>query len=176
MTNRSSAQPASAQPATDRDLCEIATGEPLPPVLHDLAERARTAQALAYAPYSHFPVGAALLTEDGRVFVGANVENASYGLTVCAERTAVFQAVLAGARRIRAIAICTNLSPPAAPCGMCRQTLAEFAEEAEIVLLSPTGPAQKTTLSSLLPLAFRPSALITTERASQSEDVHGFGK
>ncbi|MBL8634199.1 MAG: cytidine deaminase [Myxococcales bacterium] len=171
MTHRSS-----AQPATDREIRDVATGQPLPPLLHDLAEQARAAQALAYAPYSHFPVGAALRTEDGRVFVGANVENASYGLTVCAERTAVFQAVLAGARRIKAIAICTNLSPPAAPCGMCRQTLAEFAEEAEIVLLSPSGPAQQTTLSALLPLAFRPSALITTESSSQAEDVHGAGK
>lgn len=167
---------STAQPAMDREIRDIATGQPLSPVLHDLAERARTAQALAYAPYSQFPVGAALLTDDGRVFVGANVENASYGLTVCAERTAVYQAVLAGSRSIKAIAICTNLSPPAAPCGMCRQTLVEFAEEAEIVLLSPEGPAHKTKLSTLLPLAFRPNALITTESAAQSEDVHGAGK
>jgi len=106
------------------------------------------------------------------VFVGANIENASYGLTVCAERTAMYQAVLAGARQVTAIAICTNLSPPAAPCGMCRQTLAEFAEEAQIVLLSPIGPAQLTKLSTLLPQAFRPSALISTATSAHTEDDH----
>lgn len=152
------------------DVIDEATGQPLPPLLQDLAERARQAQALAYAPYSRFPVGAALLTSDGRVFVGANVENASYGLTVCAERTAVFAAVLAGARKLSAIAICTNLSPPAAPCGMCRQTLSEFAEEADVVLLSPQGTARCTKLSTLLPFAFRPSALIS------EKDLDGNGK
>ena len=167
MTNRTSAVP------TDPSLIvDVATGEPLPPLLQDLAARARSAQELAYAPYSKFPVGAALLASDGRVFVGANIENASYGLTVCAERTAMYQAVLAGARQVTAIAICTNLSPPAAPCGMCRQTLAEFAEEAQIVLLSPSGPAQLTKLSTLLPQAFRPSALISTATSAHSEDDH----
>lgn len=171
MTNSTSAPPRDPGPIVD-----VATGQPLPPLLQDLAERARSAQALAYAPYSHFPVGAALLASDGRVFVGANVENASYGLTVCAERTAMYQAVLAGARQVSAIAICTNLSPPAAPCGMCRQTLAEFAEEAQIVLLSPSGPAQLTKLSTLLPQAFRPSALITTGADADPKDEHGRGK
>lgn len=154
------------------DVLDEATGQPLPPLLLDLAERARQAQALAYAPYSRFPVGAALLTSDGRVFVGANVENASYGLTVCAERTAVFAAVLAGAHRLSAIAICTNLNPPAAPCGMCRQTLAEFSEDADVVLLSPHGAARLTKLSTLLPLAFRPNALI----AAAEKDPDGNGK
>lgn len=163
MVNRSSS-------LSDDVIIDMATGEPLPPLLHDLAERARQAQALAYAPYSRFPVGAALRSSDGRVFVGANVENASYGLTVCAERTAMYQAVLAGARQVAAIAICTNLSPPAAPCGMCRQTLAEFAEEAQIVLLSPSGQAQVTTLSTLLPQAFRPSALIATVEAKDDHE------
>lgn len=157
------------------DVIDEATAQPLPPLLQDLAERARQVQALAYAPYSQFPVGAALLSSDGRVFVGANVENASYGLTVCAERTAVFSAVLAGARKIQAIAICTNLSPPAAPCGMCRQTLAEFAEEAEVVLLSPQGPARRTKLSTLLPFAFRPSALIGEAEAVSAKDQRGNG-
>lgn len=163
------ASPSSVQGGLVLDL---ASGQPLPPLLQDLAERARQAQALAYAPYSRFPVGAALLTSDGRVFVGANVENASYGLTVCAERTAMYQAVLAGARQVTAIAICTNLSPPAAPCGMCRQTLAEFAEEAQIVLLAPSGPAQVTLLSTLLPQAFRPSALISQSAGTGRKDAH----
>ncbi|HMU38552.1 MAG TPA: cytidine deaminase [Pseudomonadota bacterium] len=136
------------------------TGQTLPPGLCELAEQAILAQGLAYAPYSRFPVGAALRGADGRIFVGANVENASYGLTVCAERTAVIAGVLAGVRVFSAMAICTRLSPPAAPCGMCRQTLSEFCEDLDLLLVSPDGVAEKTTLAALLPRAFRPGALL----------------
>lgn len=142
-----------------RDLFDITTSQPLPTDLRELALSAREVRAQAYAPYSRFQVGAAVRDGDGRIFTGANVENASYGLAVCAERTAILAAVLAGARQITQVAVCTSLWPPAAPCGMCRQTLAEFAHEAEVVLLSPSGPVQRTRLSVLLPQAFRPRDL-----------------
>ena len=133
--------------------------QPLPRELGELIAAARAVQGKAYAPYSGFAVGAAVRLGDGRIFTGANVENASYGLAVCAERTAVLAAVLAGGRQVVAVAVCTSLWPPAAPCGMCRQTLAEFAHDAEVVLCSPSGPAQRTRLAVLLPHAFRPSDL-----------------
>ncbi len=126
-----------------------------------LLARAREAAAAAYVPYSHFPVGAALLTASGELFTGANVENASYGLTVCAERTAAFAAALAGHREIVAIAIAAPKAPRASPCGACRQVLNEFAPaegEMTVVLESEDG-YQTTTLSALLPMAFGPRDL-----------------
>lgn len=146
---------------------------PLSAAMLELAQQAAQAQSRAYAPYSRFPVGAALLSADGRVFVGANIENASYGLTVCAERTAVCAAVLAGARCFSALAVYTNLSPPAAPCGLCRQTLAEFAEDLIILLLSESGEAQQTTLAALLPRAFRGSALLAEDGSPRKTHVSG---
>src|SRR5260221_5656245 len=95
-------------------------------VIDDLKRRARDAARHAYAPYSNFPVGAAVLADDGNVHVGANVENASYGLAMCAERTAIFQAVARGARRIRAVAVYTSTQTVTTPCGACRQVIAEF--------------------------------------------------
>jgi cytidine deaminase len=129
----------------------------------ELTEAAAQARARAYAPYSGFQVGAAVLTRDGRIFTGANVENASYGLTLCAERNAIMQAVLAGAKDIVAVAVSSGISPPATPCGMCRQTMAEFAEDCEIILSGgPDGSADRrtVTLAQLLPQAFRPAALL----------------
>ncbi len=120
-----------------------------------LIERARAAARHAYAPASGFPVGAALLAEDGRVFCGCNVENASYGLTVCAERNAVFHAVAEGARRFTAIAIHTPTAEPGSPCGACRQVLVEFCDDMRVILCG-IGPAVvRTTLAELLPRAFR---------------------
>lgn len=118
-----------------------------------LVEAARAAQQQAYCPYSHYRVGAALETEDGRIFVGCNVENASYGLTNCAERTAVFSAVSAGARRFRRIVVATDSDPPGPPCGACRQVLAEFGAELEV---ESVGPAQskRWRVGELLPDAF----------------------
>jgi len=121
-----------------------------------LLARARAVRARAHAPYSKFQVGAAVLDERGRVHAGTNVENASYGLTVCAERHAVAAAVAAGAKRLRAVAVVTPTSPPGSPCGACRQVLAEFtAPEATVLLASPTGDCEETTMGELLPRAFR---------------------
>lgn len=120
-----------------------------------LLHRAREARENAYAPYSHFPVGAALLAEDGRVFTGVNVENASYGLTTCAERTAVAKAISEGARAFRAIAV---VGPHAGvgcpPCGSCRQILHEAGPELFVVTEGGESGAVVTPLRTLLPSAF----------------------
>lgn len=119
-----------------------------------LVAAARAARRRAYAPYSRFRVGAAVRA-GGRIFEGANLENASYGLTLCAERTAVAAAVLAGARRLEAVAIASGTSPPTPPCGMCLQTLAEFAGPDLVVLLAGArGAVVETTLGELLPRGF----------------------
>ena len=122
-----------------------------------LLDVARAVRARAYAPYSRFRVGAAVLDERGRIFAGCNVENASYGLTVCAERNAIAAAVAAGARQIRAIAIVTAARPPAPPCGACRQVIDEFATpHAPVLMAGPRGHTAVTrTVAELLPYAFR---------------------
>ena len=108
----------------------------------------------AAAPYSKFRVGAALLTEDGRIFTGCNVESASYGLTVCAERTAVFKAISEGAKGFCAVAVVTDAEPPASPCGACRQVLWDQCRDIDVVIATPRGIATRTRLATLLPLAF----------------------
>ena len=118
-----------------------------------LVEAARAAQEHAHCPYSRYRVGAALETGDGRVFVGSNVENASYGLTICAERAAVVSAVSAGVRNFRRIVIASDSEPPAPPCGACRQVLAEFGSELEVESVGPLQ-ARRWTLRELLPDAF----------------------
>jgi len=121
-----------------------------------LLAAARAVRRNAHAPYSRFQVGAAVADERGRIHVGCNLENASYGLTVCAERNAVAAAVAAGARRITMAAVVSGSRPPASPCGACRQVLAELADAATSVLIAgPTGAAAATTVGALLPLAFR---------------------
>ena len=123
-----------------------------------LVAAARAAMANAHAPYSRFHVGAAIETADGRVFAGCNVESASYGLTICAERMALGAAVAAGARVLRRVVVTTDADPPAAPCGACRQLLAEFGLETEIVAVGPAGE-RRWTLRDLLPDAFTRGSL-----------------
>jgi cytidine deaminase len=127
-------------------------------VTDPLVSAARAAQQQAYAPYSRFRVGAALEAEDGRVFVGCNVENASYGLTICAERAAVCAAVAAGARRLRRAVVVTDTDPPAAPCGACRQVLSEFGPDLQVLGVGPGGSVS-WTMGQLLPAAFGPEQL-----------------
>jgi cytidine deaminase len=127
----------------------------------ELADAARLGAARAYCPYSRFRVGAAVLTDDGRIAWGCNVENASYGLTICAERNAVFQAVTqsVGAPLIRAVVIYTPTPEPTAPCGACRQVINEFGPDAEIRCLCDGPRELRFRLGELLPAAFGPSNL-----------------
>jgi len=106
----------------------------------------------AYAVYSNFRVGAALLADDGNIFEGCNVENSSYGLTICAERNAVFRAVAEGKQRFRALAISSDDAGFITPCGACRQVLAEFAPRMEIILTNAAGKKKVTTLDKLFPI------------------------
>lgn len=124
-----------------------------------LREAAARARKNAHAPYSGFAVGAALKTEDGRVFTGANVENASYGLSLCAERSAHAAAVAAGARRFVALAIVAPGPEPASPCGMCRQVLAEMPPSFPVRCYTPEGKSLETSVAELLPHAFGPGNL-----------------
>ena len=124
--------------------------------MKDLIEAARKVRAHAHAPYSRYHVGAAVRGGSGEIYVGANVENASYGLALCAERSAVAAAISAGERSITACAVITATSPPAAPCGMCRQVLAEFTDDdLPLALTNDAGERNDTTLGALLPHAFR---------------------
>jgi cytidine deaminase len=119
----------------------------------DLLSAATKARACAYAPYSRFSVGAALLTKTGQVFMGCNVENLSFGLTICAERNAVFAAVAAGEREFVKIGIVADSKSPVTPCGACRQVLAEFCEDMEIACANLEGLKFESTLAELLPRA-----------------------
>ncbi len=126
--------------------------------IDELVAAALEVRSRAYAPYSGYAVGAALLAADGRVFTGCNVENASYGLSVCAERHAVAAAVAAGCTTFVGVAIVTSSSPPAAPCGACRQVLAEFGDFS-VVMANTGGEQRSSTVGDLLPIAFDPAVL-----------------
>jgi cytidine deaminase len=121
----------------------------------DLLAAAQDARSRAYAPYSHFTVGAALDTGDGNVFLGCNVENASYGLTICAERTAIGAAISAGVRTMQAIAIAGPDGALTSPCGACRQVLVEFNPKMTVIFTTPEG-THTTTAAELLPHSFGP--------------------
>jgi cytidine deaminase len=123
----------------------------------ELIARALLAQEYAYAPYSNYRVGAALLTRSGQVFLGANVENASYPLTICGERVAVFNAVSAGELEFEAIAVAT--ANGGGPCGACRQVLREFAPELPVYIADAAGAFRYTTVAELLPDSFGPEYL-----------------
>ena len=121
----------------------------------ELIAAAAQARERAHAPYSNFKVGAALLTEDGNIYTGCNVENASYGASVCAERNAVANALAAGEKKFTRLAVVTQTSPPSAPCGLCRQVLVEFCDDLPILLCNPAGEIVPTTLRELQPLPFQ---------------------
>ncbi|MDF2607192.1 MAG: cytidine deaminase [Bacillales bacterium] len=124
--------------------------------VNKLIQDAINARESAYVPYSKFKVGAALLSDDGIVYKGCNIENASFGLTNCAERTAVFKAVSEGKRTFSAIAIVADTDGPVSPCGACRQVLAEFLDQNSKVFLSNlNGNIHETTVQDLLPGAFK---------------------
>lgn len=121
----------------------------------DLLRRAREVAIDAYAPYSDFKVGAALLAGDGRIFTGVNVENAAYGDTLCAERVAIVKAVSEGARRLQALAVTAADGSEISPCGSCRQVLSEFGADACVVTEDKIGGVRLERLSELLPRAFK---------------------
>jgi cytidine deaminase len=123
----------------------------------ELIDLARKARKKAYTPYSHYKVGAALLGKSGKVYTGCNVENASYGHTVCAERTAVLKAVSEGETEFEAIAVVTKNG--GSPCGACRQVLSEFAPELTIYIADKNGEYRTTTMKKLLPDSFTPAHL-----------------
>jgi len=118
-----------------------------------LIAAAREVREKAYAPYSRFQVGAALRTKSGRVFCGCNVENLSFGLTVCAERAAVFAAVAAGETQFEAIAVVADSVQPVTPCGACRQVLAEFSTDLQVCSANLQDQRYETTIGELLPRA-----------------------
>ena len=124
-----------------------------------LREAALAVIERAYAPYSGFHVAAALLGEDGQVYVGVNVENASYGLGRCAEQSAIQSMVTSGTRRFTHLHVVTHASPPSSPCGACRQVLYEFGPDAQVVMSNSEGETLTTTVRELLPGAFGPEDL-----------------
>ena len=125
----------------------------------ELGRLAAEMRSRSYIPYSHYAVGAALLTKDGRIFTGCNIENAAYPVTICAERTAIFKAVSEGARDFEAIAVATE-DGQGYPCGSCRQVMAEFALDMDVMLADAAGNITvETSVSDLLPGAFTPKNL-----------------
>ena len=144
------------------------TGAPAPtstrkpenvPSVPGFLEAALAVRANAFAPYSHFQVGAALEDADGRIHTGCNVENATYGLTICAERVAVFKAISEGIRKFRRIAISADTDTLTPPCGACRQILWEFCGDIEIILVNPRGKTETYQLKDLFPKPFDVSFL-----------------
>ncbi len=130
-----------------------------PAHLARLREVADAARANAWCPYSRFPVGAALETDDGRIFAGCNVENASYPAGTCAERVALGTAIAAGARSFVRVVITSAVSEPTPPCGICRQALVEFAPALEVFAVTPDGRWTRWSLAELLPAPFTPASL-----------------
>ncbi len=143
-------------PARAKHRCDMTQPIRLSPEQRDqLIAAACAIRDRAYTPYSHFKVGAALLADDGRVFTGVNVENASYGLTVCAERNAVGAMVIGGGQQVRAIAVCTDNG--VTPCGACRQVLSEFVDhesDIPVWIIDGRGEVRETSLAALLPDSF----------------------
>ncbi|MCJ7841847.1 cytidine deaminase [Lederbergia sp. NSJ-179] len=123
--------------------------------VEQLVKAAKLARERAYVPYSKFPVGAALLTKDGKIYTGCNIENASYGMTNCAERTAIFKAISEGDQEFTRLAVIADTDRPVPPCGACRQVIAEFCpRDMEIVLTNLQGKQKRIKAEELLPFAF----------------------
>lgn len=123
-----------------------------------IVNKAKAVREKAYCPYSKFAVGAAILCEDGAIIDGCNVENVSYGLTICAERSAICKAISQGQKIFKSIAICAEMKDKfVGPCGACRQVLAEFSLDMDIYLCKPNNEIVKTTVGKLLPLSFTPN-------------------
>jgi len=125
-----------------------------------LIKEAEKARKRAYTPYSKFKVGAAILTSDGKIFTGCNIENASFGLTVCAERVAILKAISEGSTEFEAIAIFGDTDRPCSPCGACRQVLSEFGEDIKIIMSNMKGDIKIKKIGELLPEAFSKNDLL----------------
>ncbi len=135
----------------------------------DLIKKAKATRLKAYAPYSKFKVGAALLTKSGKVYTGANVENSTYGLTVCAERVAVFNAINQGDKDFIKIIVAADENPPVTPCGACRQVLSEFARDLVVVCVNLKGKIDRYSLKELLPEPFEKPSTEEKHRTGKKE-------
>jgi len=124
-------------------------------IFQELIDKAKEARANAYAPYSKFLVGSALITENGKIFTGCNIENVSLGLSICAERVAIFKAVAEGIKDIRAIAVIGDTEEPCTPCGACRQVMMEFAPDMKVVMANLHNKIKIKKARDLLPDAFK---------------------
>ncbi|MBV9301021.1 MAG: cytidine deaminase [Acidobacteriaceae bacterium] len=127
--------------------------------MDNLIQAALEVRKLAHAPFSRFKVGAAIEDEKGRVFTGCNVENATYGLTICAERVAVFKAISEGAAKLKRVAVVADTDDPTPPCGACRQILWEFCGDAELIMANLAGKQETTTIKQIFPRPFDASFL-----------------
>lgn len=134
-----------------------------------LVKRAQSAKRYSYSPYSRFRVGAALLTRSGKIITGCNVENSSYGLTICAERTAMFKAISEGYTKFTAIAIATDEDSFTEPCGACRQVIMDLAGDIDFIMSKPNGEMKLVKMSALLPFPFGSKNLLkpSTARATK---------
>jgi cytidine deaminase len=148
--NNSTQKPAQPKPPTASGLTQV---------YQQLIDSATKVRNNAYAPYSKFLAGSAVLGESGTIYTGCNVENASYGLTTCAERTAIFKAISAGEKRIRAISIVSDVPDFDAPCGACRQVIYEFGKDIDVIMSNLSGKHKTEKISQLLPYAFGPESL-----------------
>lgn len=120
-----------------------------------LIDEAKKVRENTYTPYSNFRVGAAVLTEDNRIFTGCNIENSSYGLSICAERVAIFNAISSGCKKVTKLAVVTDTEPPASPCGACRQVIFEFGDDVEIIMANLKGEIKIMKIDELLKDGFK---------------------
>jgi cytidine deaminase len=147
--------------------------EPIPhATIRRLENAARAASLASYSPYSKFAVGAAVLAGSGKMFLGVNVENASFGLCNCAERTAIFTAATAGERKVKAVVVYTPTATPTMPCGACRQVINEFGPDALVISICASDERFETPLSQLLPEAFGPQNLVRASSRPNARKAH----